>query len=631
MVFEGPDGFVAGCEDWAALWAPKRPLSVSAWAGKYRRLSGKTAAEPGPWRNDRIPYLAAIMDALDARHPAPLVVFKKSAQVGGSECALNWVGRTIHQQPASFLFLTPSEKDSRKWVRTRANPMIAETPELRRIVPLGRKSDGGSTLQEKHYPGGVLFTGSANIPSDVAAISVPYVILDDADRFPPVIEDEGDPVELAKRRTANFVRRKVFEISTPTTEELSRVHADWLTSTQDRYFVPCPDCAHLQYLRFEQLQWPEGRPDLARYACEACGVLIEERSKTEFLARGEWRAQFPEREAEVKGFHINALYTPIGLGETWPQHAAAWDRARGNPGKEQVFTNTRLGEVVKSGKERVEWAAIHSRREPLRLREIPPGVLVLTAGVDLQADRVEAQILGHGRGESIAVVDYHVMPGDPTRDEIWKTLDDYLAGEMLNSFGVRMRVQAAAIDSGNWQHEVTNFTRTRKSRNIFAAKGSSIASRQPIGKPTMVDVNWRGQTWKRGAEQYQIGVSMLKTVLYRRIQADAKALPADRHIRFPDELPEEYFRQLAAEVFDPRKGWTKVHDRNEALDTFVLAMAASLHHSVQIHRNREIDWLRLEQLYEPKAPAKADPNAKPEFKLPHGGLMPTGAIVKGRS
>jgi phage terminase large subunit GpA-like protein len=624
--FDGPDGFVAGCEDWAALWAPKRPLSISSWAGRYRRLSGKTAAEPGPWRNDRIPYLASIMDALDSRHPAPLVVFVKSSQVGGSELALNWIGRTIHQSPGSFLALFPSEKGARKWVRTRLNAMIAETPELRKLVPLGRKSDGGSTLQEKHYPGGVLFTGSANIPEDVASVSVPYVLLDERDRMPRALEDEGDPVELAKRRTANFVRRKVLEVSTPITEEASGIWPDWLISTQDRYHVPCPDCGFMQVLRFPQLQWPDGKPAQARYACESCGSLFDERHKTDFLAAGEWRSEFPEREAEVKGFHISGLYTPIGLGDTWAQHAAAWDRAKGNPAKIQVFTNTRLGEVVKSGKERVDWETLKARAEPYKLRTIQPGALVLTAGADVQVDRVEVQVLGHGRNESIVVVDYHVIFGDPTREEVWQALDAFYESQMLNDFGVTMRIQSMAVDSGSWQHEVTNYTRTRKSRGIFAAKGSSIASRQPIGKPTLVDVNWRGNTWKRGAEQYQIGVSMLKSVLYRRFKADGEALPADRHVRFSSELTDEYFRQVAAEVFDPKAGWVKIYDRNEALDTFVLAMAASLHQSVQVHRHRELDWQRLEQLYQPATRPTEPP--KPELRLPGGRMMPTSAIVK---
>ena len=213
-----PDGYVAGLEALAKAFEPRRPLSISAWAARHRILSGKSASEPGRWRNDRIPYLAAIMDALGPRDPARIIVFVASSQVGKSECGLNWIGSTCHQLPASFLALFPTEKVARKWVRTRLDSMIATTPELRVLIPLGRKSNTSNTLQEKHGPGFVLYTGSANIPDDVASISVPNLLLDEVDRMPLALEDEGDPIELAMRRLATFPRSKCFMTSTPTTE-----------------------------------------------------------------------------------------------------------------------------------------------------------------------------------------------------------------------------------------------------------------------------------------------------------------------------------------------------------------------------------------------------------------------------
>lgn len=609
MPFDGQDGYVLALEAASRGFRPRKPLSIALWAARYRRLSGKAAAEPGPWRNERIPFLAGVMDALDDSHPAPLVVFVKSSQVGGSECGLNWVGWSIQMKPASMLALFPSEKVGRKWVRTRLNSMLATTPELRVLVPLGRRSDQGNTLQEKHFTEGVLYTGSANIPDDVASISVPRILLDEVDRMPLQLDGEGDPIELAKRRAATFPgRTKIFEISTPTIEETSRIWADWLTSTRDRFFVPCPHCLTMQWLTFDNLQWADGKPEQAQYMCEECAALFPERHKTDMLGAGEWRAENPELEEFVKGFHVNALYTPIGLGDSWVDHARAWERARGTPAKVQVYYNTRRGEVVKSTKVKLEWEAVAQRREPYKLRTIPPGILLLTAGADIQGDRIEAGIIGWGRGERAAVIDYTTFYGDPTRPEVWQALDDWHAKEILNARGVRMRIQALAVDSGNWQHEVINWTRSRKGRGIFATKGSQIRTRQPIGKPTLVDVNYRGNVQKRGAEQYQVGVSVIKTTLYARLQADAEATPATRHLRFSEELTDEYFRQLCAERFDPKEGWQKHYGRNEGLDVTVLAIAAAMHHSVKIHRLDELDWQRLEQLYEPKvAPASAVP------------------------
>lgn len=616
MPFDGPDGYVAGLEALARAFEPRVALPVSQWAAKYRVLSGKSASEPGRWRNERIPYLGPIMDSLDPRHPAPLVLFVASSQVGKSECGLNWLGRMCHQMPGSFLALFPTEKVARKWVRTRLDSMIATTPALRALLPLGRRANGGNTLQEKHGPGFVIFTGSANIPDDVASISVPYLLFDEVDRMPLVLDGEGDPVELALRRSANFPRSKAFFTSTPTTEESSRVWPLWLSSTMDEYFVPCPLCGAKQKLAFDGLKWVDGKPETAEYECAECENTFPERHKTDMLVDGQWRAKHPELEAVVKGWRISGLYTPIGLGDSWGKHAAAWERARGKPAKVQVFFNTRLGEVVKSEKIKLEWEAVKERREPYTLRTIPAGVLVLTAFADIQVNRIEAGIVGWGRDEQATIIDDVVFYGDPTRDEVWQQLDAWHASSIVNSFGVEMRIAAMGVDSGNWQQEVLDFTRSRRSRGIFATKGSNIRSKFPIGKPSLVDINFRGQTVKRGAEQYQIGVSVLKTTLYRRLLADAgtpekPVLPAERHFHFSVDLPDEYFRQLTAERFDEKDGWQKVYDHNEKLDIVVGNMAIAMHHSVAVHRYREADWVRAETLYQPATRPAAGALAPP--------------------
>jgi phage terminase large subunit GpA-like protein len=636
MPFDGPSGYQVALRSFAAGIRPHRTLGVSAWAGKFRRLTAKGgAAEPGPWRNDRIPQLLGIMNALDDSHPAPLVVALGALQFGKSEAGLNWIFRTVHQAPTGILAVFPNEKGSKKWVRTRLNSGIAETPVIRALIPLGRKIDSGNTLTEKHYPGGVLYTGSANIPSDLASISVPKVLMEELDRWPLILEGEGDPIDLAMGRTSAFPgRTKVFANSTPTTEEESRIWRMWLSSTMERYFVPCPHCHSMQALSFDNLQWPDGKPAQCVLLCEECAAPIEERCKPDMLAAGEWRPEHPEMEELCKGFHLNGLYTPVGLGRSWVDHARAWEQARGNPAKTQVFYNTRRGEVVKSDKVKLAWEAVAARREPFKLRTIPAGVLLLTAGADIQGDRIEACIIGWCRGERAVVIDYTTFSGDPTRPEVWQALDDYLAAELLNSFGVKMRIQCAAIDSGNWQHEVVNFTRTRRGRNIIATKGSSIRTKTPIGRPSLVDVNYRGVSQKRGAEQYQIGVTVIKTTLYARLGADAEALPTDRHVRFSEDLPDEYFRQLTAERYDPQNGWQKHYDRNEALDITVMAIAAAMHQSVQIHRLRELDWQRLEQLYEPKDGMTKPP--EPVLGIAPvpkrgGGFLPTTARVDNQN
>lgn len=639
MAFDGADGYRVACEAWAKAWQPRVAKKVSEWAQNNRRLSGKSAAEQGPWRNERIPYLAQIMDALGDDHPCTNVVFMKSSQVGATECALNWVGWTVDESPAPMLALFPTEKLGQRWSRTRLQVMIDDTPSLRAAMPPGRKGDVSQTLTEKDFPDGHLFIGSANIPTDLASTPVQRLLLDEVDRFPVELENEGDPVDLATRRTATWnTRRKIFENSSPTIESLSRINKSWKLSSQRRYYVPCPECGELQYLKWEQLRYPdEPHPKKAWYLCEANGCVIEEHTKTWMLdpANGaEWRADFPERASEIEGFHINCLYTPIGLGDTWVQNAREFEKAKGEPSKLKVFKNTRLGITDPDPTEKIDWQEVWQRREAYPLRTPPEGVLVLTCGVDVQKDRLAIMVVGWGRGEVGTVIDYFEKPGDPTSDALWLWLDDYRATEFVNARGVRMRIAATLVDSGYLQHEVTGYTRTRKASNVYASKGWDSLNRQIMTRPTMVDVNYRGKSMKRGAEQYPLGVSVAKMVVYNRLRADLSNTPSERHWHFSAELSQDFFRGLCAEVFDPNKGrgWVKVYERNEPLDCLVLTMGAALHHNVQVHRYTDDDWSRLEKQYGApneslKAPEVNAEAAVSKLRL-SGGFMPMPAKVK---
>lgn len=620
-----------------ALRIPER-LPVSQWAAKYRRLSAKSSAIPGPWLPERIPFLNAIMDALGPEHPAKQVTFAKASQVGGSECALNWLGSIIHQSPGPVLVLLPTEKLGLRWIRGRLRPMVLECGPLSRLLPLGRHSRSSNTLTELHFAGGVLYLGSANVPADLSSVPIAYLVLDEVDRMMRALVGEGAVTEIAKRRVATFQgRSKVFEISSPT-DETSQIDADYRVSSRGRYWVPCPECGEAQPLVWDRVQFPEGKPQLARYACAECAALIDEQAKGEMLARGEWRHEAPELVDEHIGFHVSGLYTPRGLGDSWADHAFAWEAARGQSTKLQVFYNTRLGLVWVGEKRRIEWEELKRRAEPYRLRELAPGIFLLTAGVDVQKDRLEVQVVGWGRGEQATVVDYHVLTGDTTRPEVWQQLDEYLERPLASAGGVPMRVVVTMVDAGYNTDHVYAFTRPRRTRGIFASKGSQIATKAPIGRPSYPDMRKRGRKVERdvrGVELYVLGVSALKTWLFEQLGADvgrdgALVTPAARHFRFAEALGDEYFRQVTSETFDPKRGWaTTQHERNEALDTIILARAAAMHPLAGVHKFNEADWSRLEHLYEPKGDAKAAPKqgggAPPT--LPGGGFLPSPAVT----
>lgn len=611
-----PDGAAIVDQAWSAGWKPDPIRTVSEWADEHRRLPREGASEFGQWRTSRTPYLREVMDCLSPHHPAREVVLMSSTQVGKTEVILNWIGQTIEWDPAPMLVVLPTTNVAKRWSKQRLAGMIRDTKSLRKLVLPTKSRDSGNTTLLKEFPGGVLVVGGANSAPDLSSMPIKYLALDEVDRYPYDLDEEGDPVMIAERRTSTYPRRKVFKCSSPTIESLSRINRAFEQSDQRRYFVPCPHCEEKQVLRWENLRWPEGKPAEAAYACEHCGAMIEHHQKTAMLEAGEWR---PTAQREVDavsptvGFHLNALYTPIGLGESWGEHAALWERLKNDPSKRKVFRNTVLGECHKDPGEKLDWQMLQARADATPVRVVPTGCLVLTVGVDVQGNRLAVQLVGWGREQRSWTIDWLEIPGDPTQEGVWDRLDEYLAQPIVNAFGTQMRPAAIAVDARYLKDAVLRYTRPRRHRNIFAMQGEHSLSKTILSSATKPDKNRRGRTSKRSADVWHVNSSAAKEWLFLRLQQDGDRDADQRLVRFPAGLGEEYYTQLTAEIYDPRKRlWVKQQARNEALDTYCYALAASYHPNVRVHVYREADWLKLESVLEPQSRDLFTPGAAPE-------------------
>lgn len=582
----------------SGLLPPPR-LGVRDWADQRRRLPTKGASEPGPWRTSRTPFLGEIMDVLSPDHPSRRVVFVKSAQVGGTEVGLNWIGWIIDTQRAPMMAVQPTLEMAERWSKQRLQAMIDVCPTLRGKIAPARSRDSGNTTLLKEWPGGVAIISGANSAAGLRSMPARYLFCDEIDAYPLELEGEGDPIKLAEARTATFPRRKMLLVSTPTIETLSRIWREWTASDQRHYHVPCPHCGERQVLEWDNLRWPEHHPEQALYHCSGCGAGIPEHQKTSMLANGHWIPTYPERS--VPGFHVNGLYTPIGLGLSWAELAREWEEVKHDAARAKTFRNIRLGLCVSDPSERLDLEELRDRAEPYALRTIPPGCLLLTAGVDVQKDRWAALVLGHGRNGVQWVIDYVEIPGDPARREDWSRVDDLLAQPILNSYGFPLRVSTAAVDAGYLTDDVLHYTRTRRGRNVIAIKGSATPNRPILGRPSKVDLRRSGTPIKGGAELWQVGVDTAKAELFARLAGDRqRVLPGERLVHFPTGLDESFYSQLTAEVWDPsRRRWVKVRPRNEALDTWCYALAAAHHPGLRVHTWREPQWARLEAALEP--------------------------------
>lgn len=584
-----------GAEDILRTWRrgmrPDPDLTVSEWADQHRWLSSRASAEPGRYRTARTPYLREIMDALSPRHPAQRISFMKAAQVGATEAGNNWIGFVIHHAPGPMLAVLPTVEMAKRTSRGRLDPLIADSPALRERVNPARSRDAGNSMLSKEFPGGILVLTGANSATGLRSMPARYIFLDEVDAYPASADEEGDPVTLAEARTTTFShRRKVFMVSTPTIRGISRIEREFEASDQRRYFVPCPHCGHMQWLQFERLRWAKGQPETAAYHCEGCEKPIAEHHKTAMLGHGEWRATAVSADPHSIGFHISALYSPLGW-KSWGQIARDWLAAQGSDEMLRAARNTLLGETWVESGDAPEWQRLADRREAFAAT-VPHLGLFLTAGADVQKDRIEVDVWAWGRGLESWLVEHIVIPGGPEDPGAWDKLTALLGRTWAHESGAVMQLSKLAIDTGYEAPAVYAWSRATGYAQVTPIKGVESFNRStPVSGPTFVDATIGGKRLRRGARLWTIAVSTFKAETYRFLRLER---PSDEDralgvcdaagtMHLPNWADTEWLKQLVAEqmvTVRNKRGfghqeWQKMRERNEALDCRVYARAAA--------------------------------------------------------
>jgi phage terminase large subunit GpA-like protein len=597
------------------LWRPPPKLTLSEWADRFAVLSAESSAEAGRWKT--LAYQKGIMDAFTDT-TVEMVVWMKSARVGATKIFNHVCGYHIHQDPCPIMVVQPTVEDSEGYSKDEIAPMIRDTPVLRELVSEPKAKDGSNTILLKAFRGGTLQMVGANSARGFRRVSRRVVLFDEVDGY-PASTPEGDQIKLGIKRSEYYWNRKIGIASTPTTKDFSRIERWFNMSDQRRYFVPCPDCGHMQYLRWPQMKWEKGQPETAAYECENCKVLIPHRLKRWMVDRGEWRATAEATQPGLVGFHLWAGYS-YSPNASWEQLVREFLEVKSDPDQLRTFVNTSLGESYE-----IDYAAklsadgLMARREAYGAGEVPAGALLLTAGVDVQggggsaADRLVVSVWGWGQAEESWLVWHQEIHGDPTQPEVWGQLVAVLQSTWTRADGREMTISRMAIDSGGHAtHEVYQFTREWRQYGVVAVKGSSSRAQAPVNKGKPVDINWRGQTMKRGCTLYMVGTDTIKTTIYGRLRQPP---PGPGAFHFGMAADDEFFRQLTAEKqamrtvkgFPVREWVKKSGDRNEALDCLVYAYAAL---QLEARRyNRATMWEQLEQ-------APPPPRVVPVVKAP---------------
>lgn len=573
---------------------PPEDLTVTEWADKYRRLP-RSAAEPGQWRTSRTPYLREPMNAF-TDPKIRRIVMVASSQVGKSEFELNCIGYIIHQDPGNILYIHPDIDDAKKFSQIRVGPLIQESDVLRSRVSKAKSRDSGNTLLRKAFPGGMLIMCGTNVPDDLASTPCRYVFGDERDRWAVSAGNEGDPWKLATARQITFYNSKAVEVSTPTIKNASKIARSFAEGTMERWCVKCPHCggyhdihfSNIRYTATEKIVQKEKQYEVSDiyYICPECSCISTERQMKKQPAK--WIADNPDAyKRGVRSFWLNSFVSPWA---SWESSILEYLYAIGDSKSLQVVYNTRFGELWEDrgdiededslmGRRDVEAYGLEEGGTPV---ELPDGVLVLTAGVDTQDNRMEYEVVGHGHFGETWGIEKGVVMGRPDDPATWAKLDEVLFNRVFRfADGLGLPVSLTFVDqAGHFSGEVRLACHDRIRKKVFAIMGSkdhnAPYTKPPKEQKIMIREQYIGTCW-----MYEIGVDAGKQRIMDNLRVQT---PGPNYCHFPrrDDYGSSYFAGLLSErlEYDASKKqpwvWKKIpgHERNEALDCRNYAMAA---------------------------------------------------------
>lgn len=580
---------------------PLPKTSVSNWADNHRMLSSGISAEPGKWKTSRAPYQKDIMNAF-TEPGIHRVVVKSSSQIGKSDMMNNVIGRFAHLDPCAIMMIQPTIDMAQDYSKTRIAPMIRDTKVLNNLFYDVKSRDANNTILSKVFPGGRLIMCGANSPAGLASRPIRILLADEVDRFPDSAGTEGDPVDLAAKRMTTFWNSCMGLFSTPTNEGSSRIDEEYLAGTQEEWQHKCPNCGEYHLLRhidmtvdYKEIKTPSGKKTVivndVKWRCPHCGFSFSEKEMKQTPQK------YISRNADalkngIRSFFVNGFTSPW---MTWTRIMREWLEAKGDPEREKVIMNTVFGESYKQ-KGAFEDEQIFLRRRESYGAELPNGVLLLTAAIDTQDNRLEYEVVGWGKEEECWGIRKGIVLGAPNQARTWKEIDNILDKTYHFADGKGLKVVRTFIDSGgHYTSDVYNYCQKNFHKQRFAIKG-----RGGPGIPLIYKI---AKANNAKAPLILLGVDDGKQQIMDRLSINS---PGPLYFHFPqDEGIKElsnrgyddlYFKGIISEhkkVYKRngvlREVWeTTKNVRNEPLDlrNYNLACMKSL----------KPDWVKLEML-----------------------------------
>ena len=616
MMLANPRKIVA--EAIAAALEPPELIDLVAFAEQH------VVFEDGPFQGKYnralFPFFDEILAALSPSDPCRYITMVSSAQVGKTSLAGIFALGSMVLGRGAVLVAHPTEDNARRWSRMKLAPLMRSIPIVREAFPQRSRDSADAVLFKERKDGlACLLISGASSPSSLSQITISNAVLDDLARWE--MSSAGDPEVMAESRCRAISDAKIFKISTPLLNPGCRITKSFLAGSQERGYVPCPHCGHMQILEWEnmQAQLDPARPEKACFSCVACGGIIEEHHRPQMLTGFEWRAHNPAALSYHRSFMIWSAYSPL---QSWEQIAREFYKTRGDPAGEQTFHNDTLGKAYEAKGLGRPWEELRDRAKTSNYRrgEVPKGALVLTLGIDCQADRVEWLLVGFGRDYRRFVIDYGTIFKHIAELDCQHNIDILLQRKWLNSAGRQLEISLAAIDANYSTDDVLAYARRYPPHKLIAIRGAQGDFAPRIAKVQRERDEKKGVLRKYSNRFFNVGVNQFKMSLYRDLAKDNSEEPG--FVAFPSDCDDRLFQEIMGEtrIAHKRMGqvfyrWEKIASRQatEMLDALIYASAAAIKHGV--NAISDLGWATLEAEFEaPPATGTLAP-PKPENRM----------------
>lgn len=553
-----------------SVFRPKPSLTYLEWAEKH--FSIQNGARKGRYYSSNAAYQRGIFKACDEANE---VVLKTSSRVGKTLIQLIVMGFHIDQDPTDIMFVVPDESFADDFAKESIEKTISGNPCLSRVIPKTSSKDALNTIRNKYWATGSLRIASAGVKNQLTGKFVRVLLLDEVSKYPETSSNAGDPVNLAKKRTENPLgNEKIVLASTPLYEG-DRITIAYNNSSQGKYHIKCVHCEEHFLPTWELVKWstePDHQPETAGLVCNHCGGLHNDTQRYAAILNGEWVHAYPERK--VKGFHLSTIVsTAVKLSSLVEDYL----NALGKPYLEQQFWNETLGETYELRGERVDDIQFGGRLEEYTPDTIPNEIKVLTAGCDVQANRIECVVTGWGNHFENWNIDHLIIHGAPNDPTTWDTLHNELQQQYTRTDGIKLKIARTGIDTGGntleiggFSEYVRKFCKDNSRYGYMAFKGASTENQTTIF-PTHL---------KKNHKVYLINTIMAKDMLYKNL---AVKEPGPSYCHFPISRTTEFFNQLTSEeriVTKTNTGrkqtrYQRIKNRSaEVLDCTVYALAS---------------------------------------------------------